>query len=131
MAAAVMVVTVNNSSADLDALPAKTSMLGLIHGDAPITLGHGLKAAFVTITFSDTGTYTTAGDHLNLLDELPGWTAVLQGVPAYLLDNATWHIASYNPVTDNVLLHVVTTGAERGNGAMTADAHCHMLVLGY
>ena len=130
MAALTAVVTTNNSSADRDRLPAKTSMQGLIHGDAPITLGKGLKAAFVTVTF-DGGDYASLGVAVSMLTALPGWTAVLQAVPALFLDNATWMIATYNPVTDKVLVHVVTTGAEHAASGMTSTAHAHILVLGY
>lgn len=130
MAALTAAVKVNDSSADRDAVPSKTSMLGLIHGDAPITLGNGLKAAFVTVTF-DGGDYASGGVDINLLDELPGWTAVLGCVPAVFIDNATYMFATYNPITDKVLVHVMTTGAEHGASAMTNTAHVHLLVLGY
>jgi len=130
MAALTALVTTNNSSAVRDRQAHQTSLKGLMSGDAPITLGKGLKAAFVTITF-DGGDYASLGVHVDMLAQLPGWTAILQGVPALFLDNATWMIASYNPATDNVLVHVVTTGAEHAASAMTNAAHAHMLVLGY
>lgn len=130
MAALTAAVTVNGSSSDLYALPSKTSLLGLMQGDAPITLGHGLKASFVTVTF-DNGDYASGGVEINLLDELTGWTAVLQAVPAVFLDNTTLHFATYNPLTDKLLVHVMTTGAEHAASAMTAAANVTFLVLGY
>lgn len=130
MAAATAVVTTNNSSSVLDRVASKTTMRGLLDGTAPITLGKGLKAAFVTITF-DNGDYASGGVAVSMLDALPGWTAVLQAVPAVFIDNVTYHFATYNPITDKVLVHVMTTGAEHAAAAMTAAAHVTMLVLGY
>lgn len=130
MAALTAVVTTNNSSAVKDRLAAKTTMQGLIHGDAPITLGKGLKAAFVTITF-DGGDYASGGVDVDMLTALPGWTAVLQAVPAIFIDNTTYHFAQYNPLTDKVMVHVMTTGAEHAASAMTNTSFVKMLVLGY
>jgi hypothetical protein len=130
MAACTAAVTTNNSSAVGDRVASKTTMKGLIDGTAPITLGKGLKAAFVKVTF-DGGDYASGGVSVSMLSALPGWTAVLQGVPAVFLDNATYHFAQYNPSTDKVLVHVMTTGAEHAAAAMTNGANATMLVLGY
>jgi len=129
-AATITVVSPNASTSVLDHLPAKTSMRGLIDGTAPITLGKGLKASFVKFIF-DNGDYASGGVEAGLLDALPGWTAVLAAVPQLYLDNTTLHIASYNPATDKVLVHVMTTGAEHAASALTAASTVTMLVLGY
>lgn len=130
MAALTCAVTTNNSSAVGDRVAAKTTLKGLIDGTAPITLGKGLKAAFVRVTF-DGGDYASGGVAAAMLTALPGWTAVLQAVPAVFLDNATYMFATYNPATDKVMVHVMTTGAEHAASAMTAAAYATILVLGY
>jgi hypothetical protein len=130
MAAATLAVTPNASSAAIDGLPSKTSMRGLIDGTAPITLGKGLKAAFVKVTF-DGGDYASGGVTANMLTALKGWTAVLQAVPAVYLDNTTLHFATYNPATDKVMSHVMTTGAEHAASALTNGSNATLLVLGY
>jgi hypothetical protein len=124
------VVSPNASTACVDRLPSKTSMKGLLDGTAPITLGKGLKAAFVKITF-DGGDYASGGVTANMLTALPGWTAVLQAVPATFLDNTTRMFATYVADTDKVLVHVMTTGAEHAASAMTNTSNVTMLVLGY
>ena len=129
-AATITTVSPNASTAKTDALPAKTSFQGLLHGDAPITLGKGLKASFVKFIF-DGGDYAAGGVLANLLAALPGWTAVLGAVPQVYLDNTTLHVASYNPATDKVIVRVNSTGAEHAASALTNTSTVTMLVLGY
>lgn len=126
MAAVVMTVTTNASSSARDRLPAKTTMQGLIHGDAPITLGNGLKAAFVHVDF-DGGDYATGGTDINLLTALPGWTAVLGAVPTWFVDTNP-KLASYNPDNDKLQVHLLT-GGEHTAAALSGDVT--LLVLGY
>ena len=126
MAALTVALSVNASSLDTDALPAKTSMRGLIGGDAPITLGHGLKAAFVHLDF-DGGDYASGGIDINVLDALPGWTAVLGAVPTWFVDTNP-KLASYNTETDKVVIHVLA-GTEHTVAAVSQDVT--MLFLGY
>ena len=129
-AAKITTVSPNASTTASDALPAKTTMKGLINGTAPVTLGKGLKATFVKFVF-DAGDYAAGGVLANLVAALPGWTAVLGAVPQVYLDNTTLHVASYDPATDKVIIRVNSTGAEHGASALTASSTVTMLVLGY
>ena len=128
MAALKATVTTNDSAVATDRLPSKTSFAGLLHGDAPITLGKGLKAAFVKVTF-DGGDYASGGVVASMLAALPGWTAVLQAVPAYFFDSSTALIATYDPTNDKVQVAVMTTGAQHAASALSGAPV--MLVLGY
>jgi hypothetical protein len=127
MAALTASVAVNASSLVTDALPAKTSLLGLLQGDAPITLGAGLKAVFVKVTF-DGGDYAAGGVDIDLLDSLPGWTAILGCVPGTFTDSVL-KIATYDPGTDKVVVNISSTGAEHATAAL--DGEVNLLVLGY
>jgi hypothetical protein len=127
MAACTALVSPNASTDVTDRLPAKTSMKGLIDGTAPITLGKGLKAAFVTVNF-DGGTYASGGVAINLLDVLYGWTAVLGSTVGVFTDTVV-KLAQYNPATDKVIVNIMTTGAEHAAAAL--DGTVTLLVFGY
>ena len=127
MAATTVACTPNSSSYVTDRLPAKTSMKGLIAGDAPITLGKGLKAAFVNFNF-DGGDYASGGVLCSLLAKLYGWTAILGATTGVFTDTAV-KFANYYPATDKVIVHVMTTGAEHATAALDGDVT--LLVFGY
>jgi hypothetical protein len=127
MAAVTVAVTPNSSSYVTDRLPAKTSMRGLINGDAPITLGKGLKAAFVNFNF-DGGDYASGGVTCGLLAKLYEWTAVLGATTGVFTDTVV-KFANYNPATDKVIVNVMTTGAEHAVAAL--DGNVTLLIFGY
>ena len=127
MAAVTVAVTPNSSSYVTDRLPAKTSMRGLINGEAAITLGKGLKAAFVNFNF-DNGDYASGGVACGLLATLYGWTAVLGATTGVFTDD-TVKFATYNPGTDKIIVNVMTTGAEHAAAALDGDVT--LLVFGY
>ena len=127
MAALTCAVTTNNSSAVADRVAAKTTMRGLIHGDAPITLGKGLKAAFVVVTF-DGGDYAAAGVLASMLTALPGWTAILGATTGVFTDTVV-KLADYNTVSDKVIVHVSSTGAEHAAAALSGAVK--LLIFGY
>jgi len=127
MAALTAAVKVNNSSSATDALPAKTSMLGLLRGEASITLGHGLKMCVINVNF-DNGDYAAGGVDISLLDSLLGWTAVLGCVPGIFTDDSL-KTATYDPATDKVVVQTVSDGAEHTAAALDGDVN--LLVFGY
>jgi len=127
MANATVTVSPNSSTLGIDRLPAKTSMRGLIDGTAPITLGKGLKAAFLKVTW-DGGSYVTAGIAAGLLTALPGWTAILGGVPAMFTDTSL-KIAYYDVDNDKFYCVTAADGSVHAQSALSGTFY--MLVLGY
>lgn len=128
MAALTAAVSVNGSTVAAAAAPHRTSAIGMIRGEAPITLGKGLKMCMVSVNF-DGGDYAAAGVDIDLLGSLPGWTAILASTRGHFLDGATAKMAQYNPSTDKVVVHVQTSGAEHAAAAL--DGEVNLLVFGY
>lgn len=133
-----------NASTDKEyAQPAFTSLRALLTG-SPYTLGKGLKAAYIDITFTDADVYTSNGVVANLLDQLPGWTKILTTLSdPYYNGNSTaaWEKAYFidqNNTTASSRLMVLssfmggeTVPVEVANSRVLTDVTITVLVLGY
>jgi len=123
-----IVVSTNNSSAPLDRTADKTTLQALMKGDEPVTLGKGLKAAYVYIDFNAT-TYASGGLTVGALAALPGWSAVLGAVPTFFIDGSTALVAYYDAANDKVYVTTAVDGAQHAASATSGVAK--MLFLGY
>lgn len=133
---------VNNSTDKSLHQPAHTSLWSMLRGN-PRQSGKGLKAAWVTITWSATLDYPVEGINVDLLSNLPGWTEVITaiGIPGYnSTSTAAWEtpifVAQGDATTTNRLMFMInTTGAAAHVGVADnralAQAGCECLVLGY
>ena len=134
---------VNASTDPRYAQKAFTSLRSLLTGTQR-TGGKGLKAAYITITFTAADVYSSSGVVANLLDQLPGWTAILTTLSdPYYNTNATaaWEraifVAQNNATSTNRLMILQnalggeTVPIEVANSRVLTSVSIEVLVLGY